>query len=87
MTEVVLLFAEIGTEDGHEGVGFGYSKRAGGPGQFAQAAEIAPALIGEDAAYASEPWVEHFDWLDPLFNERMATRAAACTSPPGPASE
>ncbi|MGI5415330.1 L-talarate/galactarate dehydratase [Actinomadura luteofluorescens] len=48
MTEVVFLFAEIGTEQGHEGVGFGYSKRAGGPGQFAHAAEIAPAAVGED---------------------------------------
>ncbi|WP_141576887.1 mandelate racemase/muconate lactonizing enzyme family protein [Actinomadura sp. WMMA1423] len=48
MTEVVLLFAEIGTEGGHEGVGFGYSKRAGGPGQFAHAAEIAPAALGQD---------------------------------------
>ena len=24
------------------------------------------------ATYPIEPWVEHFDWLDPLFNERMA---------------
>jgi L-alanine-DL-glutamate epimerase-like enolase superfamily enzyme len=23
------------------------------------------------AAYPIEPWVEHFDWLDPLFNERL----------------
>ncbi len=23
------------------------------------------------AAYPSEPWVEHFDWLEPLFNERL----------------
>ena len=23
------------------------------------------------AAYPHEPWVEHFDWLDPLFNERL----------------
>ncbi|MEU4825758.1 mandelate racemase/muconate lactonizing enzyme family protein [Actinomadura citrea] len=48
LTEVVFLFAEIGTEQGHEGIGFGYSKRAGGPGQFAHAAEIAPAAVGED---------------------------------------
>jgi len=24
------------------------------------------------ATYPREPWVEHFDWLDPLFNERLA---------------
>ena len=26
------------------------------------------------AAYPREPWVEHFEWLDPLFNERLETR-------------
>jgi L-alanine-DL-glutamate epimerase-like enolase superfamily enzyme len=26
------------------------------------------------AAYPIEPWVEHFDWLYPLFNERLETR-------------
>ena len=24
------------------------------------------------AAYPREPWVEHFEWLEPLFNERIA---------------
>ena len=23
------------------------------------------------AVYPTEPWVEHFDWLEPLFNERL----------------
>ena len=23
------------------------------------------------ATCANEPWVEHFDWLEPLFNERL----------------
>ena len=48
MTEVVFLFAEIKTEQGHEGVGFSYSKRAGGPAQFAHAKEVAETMIGED---------------------------------------
>ena len=48
MTEIAMLFAEVRTADGHEGLGFSYSKRAGGPGQFAHAKEIAPALLGED---------------------------------------
>ena len=26
------------------------------------------------AAYPHEPWVEHFDWLEPLFNERLHDR-------------
>jgi L-alanine-DL-glutamate epimerase-like enolase superfamily enzyme len=48
MTEVVLLFAEIATEQGHSGTGFSYSKRAGGPAQFAHAKEVAEGLLGED---------------------------------------
>ncbi|UEL28622.1 mandelate racemase/muconate lactonizing enzyme family protein [Pseudarthrobacter sp. L1SW] len=48
MTEVVFLFAEITTELGHTGVGFSYSKRAGGPAQYAHAKEVAEGIIGED---------------------------------------
>jgi len=48
MTEVVFLFAEIQTENGFEGIGFSYSKRAGGPAQYAHAKEIAENIIGED---------------------------------------
>ncbi|MFG2007431.1 mandelate racemase/muconate lactonizing enzyme family protein [Spirillospora sp. NPDC048911] len=56
MTEVAMLFAEIGTESGHEGIGFGYSKRAGGPGQYAHAKEIAPELLGEDPNDIARIW-------------------------------
>lgn len=48
MTEVVFLFAEIKTEQGHEGLGFTYSKRAGGPAQYAHAKEVAEGMLGED---------------------------------------
>ncbi|MEV4953870.1 L-talarate/galactarate dehydratase [Paenarthrobacter nitroguajacolicus] len=48
MTEVVFLFAEITTEQGHSGLGFSYSKRAGGPAQYAHAKEVAAGIIGED---------------------------------------
>ncbi len=48
MTEVVLLFAEVATEQDHHGIGFSYSKRAGGPAQFAHAKEVVDRLIGED---------------------------------------
>jgi len=48
MTEVVFLFAEITTAQGHHGVGFSYSKRAGGPAQYSHAKEVAAAAIGED---------------------------------------
>ncbi|KAB2340423.1 L-talarate/galactarate dehydratase [Actinomadura rudentiformis] len=56
MTEVALLFAEIATAGGHEGIGFGYSKRAGGAGQYAHAREIAPELLGEDPNDISRIW-------------------------------
>lgn len=48
MTEIAMLFAQVQTADGHSGLGFSYAKRAGGPGQFAHAKEVAPVLIGED---------------------------------------
>ncbi len=48
LTEVAFVFAEITSRDGAAGMGFGYSKRAGGPGMYAHAKEIAPNLIGED---------------------------------------
>ena len=56
MTEVAMLFAEVKTAGGHQGLGFSYSKRAGGPGQFAHAREIAPALLGEDASDIGKLW-------------------------------
>ena len=48
MTEVNFLFCELETTEGRTGLGFGYSKRAGGPAQFAHAQEIADNLLGED---------------------------------------
>jgi L-talarate/galactarate dehydratase len=58
MTEIVMLFAEVRTAAGHEGLGFSYSKRAGGPGQYAHAKEIAPALIGEDPSDIGKLWTK-----------------------------
>lgn len=56
MTEIAILFVEIETGDGHQGFGFSYSKRAGGPGQFAHAQEIAPVLVGEDPSDIGKLW-------------------------------
>lgn len=56
MTEIAMLFVEIETRDGHRGLGFSYSKRAGGPGQFAHAQELAPSLIGENPSDISKLW-------------------------------
>ena len=48
LTETVLLFVEVSTEQGFEGMGFSYSKRAGGPAQYTHLAEIADVAIGQD---------------------------------------
>ncbi|ADI03864.1 Mandelate racemase/muconate lactonizing protein [Streptomyces bingchenggensis BCW-1] len=56
LTEIAFLFAEIRTEGGHEGLGFSYSKRAGGPAIYAHAKEIAPELIGEDPSDTGRLW-------------------------------
>jgi L-talarate/galactarate dehydratase len=58
LTAVSMLFAEIETEQGHAGVGYTYSKRAGGPGQYAHAREIAPEIIGEDPSDIQRIWTK-----------------------------
>lgn len=50
LTETVLLFVEVETEQGHRGMGFSYSKRAGGPAQYAHLKEVAEVAIGQDPA-------------------------------------
>jgi L-alanine-DL-glutamate epimerase-like enolase superfamily enzyme len=56
MTEIAMLFVEIETASGHQGLGLSYSKRAGGPAQFAHAREIAPAVLGEDPNDIAKLW-------------------------------
>ncbi|MFG2135696.1 mandelate racemase/muconate lactonizing enzyme family protein [Streptomyces sp. NPDC048650] len=56
LTEVAFVFARITTEGGGEGLGFGYAKRAGGPGLYAHARELAPELIGEDPSDIGRLW-------------------------------
>lgn len=56
LTEVAMLFAEIESEAGRQGIGFSYSKRAGGYGLFAHAREIAGNLIGEDPSDIARLW-------------------------------
>lgn len=56
LTEVAFLFTELGTTDGHAGLGFSYAKRAGGPALYAHAKEIVPLLLGEDPNDISRVW-------------------------------
>ena len=58
LTEVAILLAEIRTHEGEEAIGFSYSKRAGGPAQFAHAVEVGPDLIGEDPADIQRLWTK-----------------------------
>lgn len=48
LTETVLLFVEVETEQGHRGTGFSYSKRAGGPAQYRHLSEVAEVALGQD---------------------------------------
>lgn len=56
VTEVAFLFAEVGTTDGHAGLGFSCATRAGGPALYAHAKEIAPLLLGEDPSDIGRVW-------------------------------
>ena len=58
LTEVAFLFVEVETVHGLSGLGFSYSKRAGGPGLYAHAREIAPNLIGEDPSDIARLWTK-----------------------------
>lgn len=56
LTNVAVLFAEITSREGHKGLGFSYSKRAGGRGLHAHACEIGGALLGEDPNDIARLW-------------------------------
>lgn len=58
MTEIAILFVEIETRDGQRGLGFSYAKRAGGPGQFAHAREIAPVLLDKNPSDIQKLWTK-----------------------------
>lgn len=77
LTEIAFLFAEVQTREGHEGVGFSYSKRAGGPGQYEHAKEIAGNLIGEDPNDIARLW-DKLTWAGASVGRSgLATQAIA----------
>jgi L-alanine-DL-glutamate epimerase-like enolase superfamily enzyme len=84
LTRVAMLFAEIETEEGHTGLGFSYSKRAGGPGMYAHAREVADSIIGENPADIGRIW-NKLVWAGPRWAARAFRhrRLPPSTSPCG----
>lgn len=77
LTEIAFLVAEISTDAGYEGIGFSYAKRAGGPGMFAHAREIAGELIGEDPNDTARLW-DKLVWAGASMGRSgLATQAVA----------
>lgn len=77
LTEIAFIFCEIRTRDGQEGIGFGYSKRAGGPGMYAHAKEIAPNLLGQDPSDIARLYVK-LQWAGASMGRAgMTTQAIA----------
>lgn len=60
LQNVALLFAEITSAQGFEGIGFSYALRIGGEGQYAHARELAPLLLGEDPNDIAKIWDKLF---------------------------
>ncbi len=77
LTEIAFLFCELQTREGQCGIGFSYSKRAGGRGQYAHAKEIAPALLGEDPNDIARLW-DKLTWAGASVGRSgLATQAIA----------
>jgi L-talarate/galactarate dehydratase len=77
LTEVAFLFTELGTTDGHAGLGFSYAKRAGGPGLYAHAKEIVPLLLGEDPNDIGRVWEKLVSAGASAGRSGLATQAVA----------
>jgi L-talarate/galactarate dehydratase len=79
LTEVAVLVAEIATSHGHQGLGFSYCKRAGGPALYAHAREIAPELLGEDPNDIARLWTKLVWAGASVGRSGLATQAIAAT--------
>ncbi|MFN2519638.1 MAG: mandelate racemase/muconate lactonizing enzyme family protein [Candidatus Limnocylindria bacterium] len=77
LAEVDVVVVEVSTTDSVTGLGFSYSKRAGGPAIFAHARQIAPLLLGEDALDIGRLW-EKLVWAAAsVGREGVAVQAVA----------
>ncbi|MCO6384712.1 mandelate racemase/muconate lactonizing enzyme family protein [Oceanicola sp. 502str15] len=56
-----LLMVEVVSAEGHKGLGFSYTLRAGGAGMYALGCELAPFVIGQDPNDISRIW-ERLAW-------------------------
>jgi L-alanine-DL-glutamate epimerase-like enolase superfamily enzyme len=77
LTEVAFLFTELGTTDGHAGLGFTYARRAGGPALYTHAKELSPLLLGEDPNDIGRLWDKLVDAGASVGNGGLATQAVA----------
>jgi len=77
LTEVAFLFTELGTTDGHAGLGFSYAKRAGGPALYAHAKEVVPLLLGEDPNDIGLVWEKLVQAGASVGRSGLATQAIA----------
>jgi L-alanine-DL-glutamate epimerase-like enolase superfamily enzyme len=77
MTDVAFPFADIRTTDGHEDLGFGYSKRVGGRARYAHARAIAADLLGEAPSDIGRLWTKLVWAGASMGRSGAATRAIA----------
>ena len=74
---VDVVIAKITTADGLEGIGFSYSKRAGGAALFAHLKQLAPLLIGEDALDTGRLWQHLLEAAASIGRQGVAVQALA----------
>lgn len=77
LTEVSFLFVELESAEGHAGIGYSYSKRAGGTAQFTHACEVGSQILGEDPNDIARIW-QKLNWAAASVGRSgLATQAIA----------
>ncbi|WP_417686646.1 L-talarate/galactarate dehydratase [Roseibium sp.] len=72
-----LLFVELVSEDGHRGLGFSYTLRAGGSALYGIGCELAPLLAGQDPNDIARLW-ERLAWQSISLGRGGAAYQAIC---------